>query len=115
MEGVRAHDRAAHRLAQVHAVHHRSRARDDVGVVHALTVAVVCSVVDDEGGIADHGVRPRCVGEDQTEIAPITLKVGPHEDIAARLPRKYTAAPGASDGVGAKGVVPHECRQEGNE
>src|SRR3989449_7779982 len=49
LEAFRAAHRVAHHLAQVHAVHHRSRARDDVRVVYPVTVAVVRSVVHDEG------------------------------------------------------------------
>ncbi len=73
LEAFRAAHRVAHHLAQVHAVHHRSRAHDDVRVVYPVTVAVVRSVVHDEGRVADRGVRARRVGEDQADIAPVSL------------------------------------------
>src|SRR2546426_1702786 len=111
LEAFRAH-RVAHHLAQVHAVHHRSRARDDVRIVYPVTVAVVRSVVHDEGRVADHGVRPRRVGEDQADIAPVSLKVVPHEDVSARLPREYAAARRTGDHVRAKGAAQHECCQK---
>ena len=94
-------------------MHHRSRARDDVGVVYPVTVAVVRSIVHDEARVADHGVRPRRVGEDQADIAPVSLKVVPHEDVSTRLPREYAAARGTGDHVRAKGAAQHECCQKG--
>src|SRR5437016_11274582 len=89
------------------------RARDDVRVIYPVTVAVVRSVVHDEGRVADHGVRPRRVGEDQADIAPVSLKVVPHEDVSTRLPREYAAARGTGDHVRAKGAAQHECCQKG--
>src|SRR3989449_9908532 len=52
------------------------------------------------------------VGEDQADIAPVSLKVVPHEDVSARLPREYAAARRTGDHVRAKGAAQHECCQK---
>lgn len=76
----------------------RDAAGNDVRIETPVAIAVERPIVDDHGVVHSRdGIGPRCVGEEQAQVARIPPQVVGHELITASPIGEYPRPPGSAD------------------